>query len=49
MVATIDDEWPSFHYLTGPGAGLGRDAEPAFIEALGRYMRAAASPSAVRA
>lgn len=45
----IDDEWPSFDYLTGPGAGLGRDAAPAFIESVGRYMRAAASPSAVRA
>lgn len=49
MVATIDDDWPSFDYLTGPGSGLGRDADPAFIEAYGRYMRAAASPSAVRA
>jgi class 3 adenylate cyclase len=49
MVAMIDDDWPSFDYLTGPGAGLGRDADPAFIESLGRYMRAAASPSAVRA
>jgi pimeloyl-ACP methyl ester carboxylesterase len=49
MVATIDDDWPSFDYLTGPGSGLGRDADPAFIEAFGRYMRAAASPSAVRA
>jgi pimeloyl-ACP methyl ester carboxylesterase len=47
MVAMIDDEWPSFDYLTGPGAGLGRDADPAFIESVGRYMRAAASPSAV--
>jgi len=49
MVATINDDWPSFDYLTGPGSGLGRDADPAFIEAFGRYMRAAASPSAVRA
>jgi pimeloyl-ACP methyl ester carboxylesterase len=49
MVATIDDDWPSFDYVTGPGSGLGRDADPAFIEAFGRYMRAAASPSAVRA
>jgi class 3 adenylate cyclase len=49
MVAMIDDDWPSLDYLTGPGAGLGRDADPAFIESFGRYMRAAASPSAVRA
>jgi class 3 adenylate cyclase len=49
MVTTIDGDWPSFDYLTGPGAGLGRDANPALIESIGRYMRAAASPSAVRA
>jgi len=49
MVATINDDWPSFDYLTGPGSGLDRDADPAFIEAFARYMRAAASPSAVRA
>ena len=49
MVATIDDDWPSFEYITGPGAGVGRGADPAFIESLSRYMRAAANPSAVHA
>jgi class 3 adenylate cyclase len=49
MIAMIDDEWPSVDYITGPGAGVGRDADPAFIESISRYMRAAANPSAVRA
>ena len=49
MLAMIEEGWPSFDYITGPGAGMGRDAAPAAIEALARYMRAAASPSAVYA
>src|SRR5438093_13537112 len=51
MVAMIDDDWPSFEYITGAGAGagVGKDANPAFIESLSRYMRAAANPSAVHA
>jgi class 3 adenylate cyclase len=49
MIAMIDDDWPSFDYITGPGAGVGPDADPAFIESISRYMRAAANPSAVRA
>ncbi len=49
MLAMIQDDWPSVEYITGPGAGLGRDADPAAIETLARYMRAAASPSAVYA
>jgi pimeloyl-ACP methyl ester carboxylesterase len=49
MLAMIEDGWPSFDYITGAGAGMGRDAAPAAIEALARYMRAAASPSAVYA
>ena len=49
MVAMIDDDWPSFEYITGPGAGVGKDADPAFIESLSRYMRAAANPTAVHA
>jgi pimeloyl-ACP methyl ester carboxylesterase len=49
MLAMIEDGWPSFEYITGPGAGMGRDAAPAAIESLARYMRAAASPSAVYA
>ena len=30
-------------------SGVGKDADPAYIEAIARYMRAAASPSAVYA
>ena len=29
MLAMIEDGWPSFEYITGPGAGMGRDAAPA--------------------
>jgi len=49
MLATIHDDWPSMEYLTGPGAGLGKDADPVYVENVARYMRAAASPSAVYA
>jgi class 3 adenylate cyclase len=49
MIAMIDNDWPSFEYITGPGAGVGKDADLAFIESISRYMRAAANPSAVRA
>ena len=45
----VQKEWPSVDYITGPGAGLGKDADPAAIETVARYMRAAASPSAVYA
>src|SRR5439155_26316251 len=49
MVAIIDDDWPAFEYITGPGpgAGVGKDADPGFIESLSRHMRAASNPSAV--
>jgi class 3 adenylate cyclase len=49
MLAMIHDGWPTFEYLTGPGAGLGKDVDPAYLDATARYMRAAASPSAVLA
>ena len=49
MLAMVQDDWPSVDYITGPGAGMGRDAPPAAVEAVARYMRAAASPSAVYA
>ena len=49
MIAMIDNDWPSFEYITGPGAGVGKDADPAFIDSISRYMRAAANPSAVYA
>src|SRR5215470_15728186 len=49
MFAMVQDDWPSIEYITGPGAGMGRDAPPAAVEAVARYMRAAASPSSVYA
>jgi class 3 adenylate cyclase len=49
MLKMVLDGWPSFEYITGPGAGLGKDADPGYIETIARYMRAAASPSAVYA
>jgi class 3 adenylate cyclase len=49
MCDKVIEGWPSVEYITGPGAGLGRDADPTYIEAVQRYMRAAASPSAVYA
>jgi pimeloyl-ACP methyl ester carboxylesterase len=49
MIRMIHDGWPTIEYVIGPGAGLGKDADPTIIEATLRYMRAAASPSAVRA
>jgi pimeloyl-ACP methyl ester carboxylesterase len=49
MVAMIKDDWPSLDYITGPGAGVGKDADPAYLESIRRYMRAAANPAAVDA
>ncbi len=49
MLAMVQDDWPSLEYIIGPGAGMGRDAPPEAVEAVARYMRAAASPSAVYA
>jgi class 3 adenylate cyclase len=45
----IREDWPSDSYIRGPGAGFGPDADQAFVELIARYMRAAASPSAVEA
>jgi class 3 adenylate cyclase len=45
----VQDDWPSTDYIVGPGAGMGKDAPAAAVEAVARYMRAAASPSAVYA
>ena len=47
MLTMIHDDWPSREYLIGPGAGLGPNADPVYLENLARYMRAAASPSVV--
>ena len=49
MLAMVQDDWPSIDYIVGPGAGMGKDAPPAAVEVVARYMRAAASPSAVYA
>jgi pimeloyl-ACP methyl ester carboxylesterase len=49
MLKLVLEGWPSFEYITGPGAGVGKDADPAYVESIARYMRAAASPSAVHA
>lgn len=49
MLAMIHDGWPTIEYVVGPGAGLGKNADPALVDTMLRYMRAAASPSAVRA
>ena len=38
MIAMIDDDWPSFEYITGPGADFGKDADHPFIESLHRYI-----------
>ena len=49
MLAMVQDDWPSIAYIVGPGAGMGPDAPPEAVQAAARYMRAAASPSAVYA
>ncbi|MBI1756877.1 MAG: adenylate/guanylate cyclase domain-containing protein [Fimbriimonas ginsengisoli] len=49
MLEMIRREWPSMDYIMGPGAGLGKDADPAALQRFARYLQAAASPSAVLA
>jgi len=49
MIQDVQDNWPSEWYIRGPGAGVGPDADPAFVHSMMRYMRAAASPSAAAA
>ena len=49
MLAMVQNDWPSIPYIVGPGAGMGPDAPPEAVEAVARYMCAAASPSAVYA
>jgi pimeloyl-ACP methyl ester carboxylesterase len=49
MLKMIHDDWPSIDYITGPGVGLGKGVDPVALENVVRYMRAAASPSAVYA
>jgi class 3 adenylate cyclase len=49
MIETVRDDWPSMEYLVGPDGGLGRNIDPAELDAALRYSQAAASPSAVAA
>jgi len=49
MIRDVQEHWPSLDYVLGPGAGLGKDVDPAYLEFVLRYMRAAASPSAAAA
>ncbi len=49
FVRHVREKWPSREYVTGWGAGLGHEVDPAFLEWWLRYARAAASPSAVAA
>ncbi len=45
----IRGDWASEHYIRGPGERLGPDMNQASVEAVARYIQAAASPSAVGA
>ncbi len=47
MIAKLREEWPSVDYLTGGGAGLGRDIDRATLDFWLRYAQASASPSAI--
>jgi class 3 adenylate cyclase len=49
MIEHIREHWPSLEYLTGFGAGYGRDADPALLDFILRVAQASASPSAVAA
>ena len=47
VVDALRDEWPSIDYLTGAGAGLGKDVDPKLLDWWLRFARAAATPSAI--
>ena len=49
MVQDVREHWPSKDYLTGPGAGMGPNVDPAALEWSMRVAQTAASPSAVAA
>jgi pimeloyl-ACP methyl ester carboxylesterase len=49
MIRDGQEHWPSLEYVLGPGASLGKDVDPAYLEFVLRYMRAAASPTAAAA
>jgi class 3 adenylate cyclase/pimeloyl-ACP methyl ester carboxylesterase len=47
MLDLLRAGWPSLEYVLGPGAGIGRDVDPALVEWWMRYLRSAASPSSI--
>ncbi len=47
MIDELLENGVTLRYLTGPGAGLGKDVDPAYLEWVLRYARAGASPSSV--
>jgi pimeloyl-ACP methyl ester carboxylesterase len=49
MIQDVQAHWPSLEWLLGPGAGLGKEVDPVFLDWMLRYCRAAASPSAAAA
>ena len=49
LIEEARENWPSVEYLTGAGAGVARDVDPAVLEWWLRYFQAGASPAAVAA
>jgi class 3 adenylate cyclase/pimeloyl-ACP methyl ester carboxylesterase len=49
MIDDLAENGVTLSYLIGPGAGVGKDADPAFLEWFLRYGRAGAGPSAMAA
>jgi len=47
VIEGLRDEWPSIEYITGEGAGLGKDVDPKVLEWWLSFARASASPSAI--
>ena len=47
VVDNLRDEWPSIDYITGEGAGLGKDVDPKTLDLWLRFARASATPSAI--
>ncbi len=49
MIDELLENGVTLQYLTGPGFGLGKDVDPAYLEFIVRLARAGGSPSAVAA
>lgn len=47
MLDLLRRGWPSREYVLGPGAGLGTDVDPEFMDWFMRYLQAGASPAAI--